>query len=118
MEARTPIFTSWLRQAARVPTWQRSGRGAELAQRTELVGCFLGPGGRAGVLDREGQRGGMGKIQRVVSFEQRKRHMGHAQSLVSCGWRRDVCKHEKVGVTRSEEGWARNWDLSVNAQLL
>lgn len=59
----------------------------------------------------------MGKIQRVVSLSKERDTWGMLRVLflVVGG---DVCKHEKVGVTRSEEGWARNWDLSVNAQLL
>lgn len=86
MEARPPIFTSWLRVGSGVPHLAEKGVGSSISsQSTELAGCFLGPGGRAGVLDRVGQLGRDGQDPEGGIFEQRKRHTGDAQSLVSCG---------------------------------
>ena len=44
------------------------------------MGCFLGPGGRAGVLDREGQQGRDGQDPEGGIFEQRKTHGACSES--------------------------------------
>ena len=61
--------------------------------------------------------GETGEIPKVVSLSKKGNTLGMLRDLfLVLG--ESVCKHAKGQATRNMEGWARNWDLSVNPWLL